>query len=144
MFGLMSAFMPAPRLENGAMTLSASKAPELYAALYPPGVPVVPHDGPALPLEKAGKMPAATQESTIWLYHGSRAPEPQELFTTSGARSGRGLRPDRSVGATIHWPAASSAAREQENDSQPLAAIQVAPGATPIWSAPSGIWPPTI
>ncbi len=53
-----------------------------------------------------------------------------------GARSGRGFWPFASVGATIHWPEASSEASEQELDSQPLAAIHFAPGATPILLAP--------
>ena len=56
----------------------------------------------------------------------------------SGARSGRGLAPVRSVGASIHCAGGSSAASEQVFVSQPLAAIHFAPGATPIWlPAPS-------
>ncbi len=92
--------------------------------------------GPALPLEKAGKMPAARQASTICVYQSSCVALPQELLTMCGARSGRGLWPARSVGATIHWPAARREASEQELVSQPLAAIHLAPGATPILLAP--------
>ncbi len=50
----------------------------------------------------------------------------------SGARSGRGFWPLRSVGRTIHWPAASREASEQVLSSQPFAAIHFAPGATPM------------
>ena len=92
--------------------------------------------GPLLPLENAGKMPAARQAATTSWYHGSKTVEPQELFTTSGARSGRGLAPVRSVGATIHCPEASRDSRLQELDSHPLAAIHLAPGATPILLSP--------
>src|SRR6266511_4119894 len=60
----------------------------------------------------------------------------------SGCRSGRGFAPLRSVGAITHWPAASSEVSEQLLTSQPLAAIHLAPGATPTWlPAPSS---PTI
>jgi hypothetical protein len=61
-----------------------------------------------------------------------------------GARSGRGFWPFRSVGARIHWPAASSAESEQKSVSQPLAAIQRAWGATPIWLVPGSPSSPTI
>src|SRR5262245_5853676 len=81
-------------------------------------------------------MPAAIHALTVSEYQVSPPPPPHELFTTLGARSGRGLLPLRSVGATIHWPDASRAASEQELVSQPLAAIHLAPGATPIWFAP--------
>src|SRR2546423_8932734 len=78
-------------------------------------------------------MPAATQASTSGRNNGLPPPPPQELLTMFGRRSGRGFPPRRSVGARIHWPAASSAVKEQEVDSQPLAEIQRASGATPIW-----------
>ncbi|GAA3508391.1 hypothetical protein GCM10023075_67740 [Streptosporangium album] len=55
----------------------------------------------------------------------------------SGARSGRGLAPFRSVGASTHCPAARSETSEQLLVAQPLAAIHVAPGATPTVLAPS-------
>ena len=84
-------------------------------------------------------MPALTQASTICEYQGSKPQPPHELFTTSGARSGRGLFPARSVGATIHWPAASSDAVEQPLDSQPFVAIHFAPGATPYVLALHGL-----
>jgi hypothetical protein len=61
-----------------------------------------------------------------------------------GARSGRGFWPLRSVGARIHWPAASSEAVVQVLVSQPLAAIQRACGATPTWFAPGSPSSPTI
>ena len=96
--------------------------------------------GPELPLENTGKIPAATQLWTVAWYHGSEvAPPPQELFTMCGRRSGSGLLPSRSVGATIHCPDDSSADWEQLLDSHPLAAIQVAPGATPIWFSPPSL-----
>src|SRR5829696_7487209 len=81
-------------------------------------------------------MPDARQALTVARYQLSLPPPPHELFTMCGRRSGRGLAPARSVGATIHWPAPSRAASEQVLVSQPLAAIQRAPGATPIWLAP--------
>src|SRR3954471_697723 len=82
-------------------------------------------------------MPAATHASTISWYQGLKtASPPQELLTMSGARSGRGFWPFRSVGASTHCPAASSEASEQVLDSQPLAAIHFAPGATPTALAP--------
>jgi len=59
-------------------------------------------------------------------------------------RSGRGLLPFRSVGAITHWPDASNAVSEQELDSQPLAAIHFACGATPIWFVPGSPSSPTI
>ncbi|GAA4983007.1 hypothetical protein GCM10025734_04660 [Kitasatospora paranensis] len=49
-----------------------------------------------------------------------------------GARSGRGLLPLWSVGARIHWPAFSRYSSEHCEDSQPLAAIHFAFGATPM------------
>src|SRR5690606_33913773 len=85
----------------------------------------------------AGKMPAATHASTVSLYQGSKPSPPQELLTMSGARSGRGFSPLASVGASTHWPAASSEASVQVLNSQPLAAIQRAPGATPMPFAPT-------
>src|SRR5215207_835653 len=106
-----------------------------------PGEPEVLQPGPLFPLEKDGKMPAATQDATMSSYHGSGMAEPHELFTTSGASSGRGLVPARLVGATTHWPEASSDSREQPLVSQPFAAIHLAPGATPTWFEPSS---PTI
>src|SRR5206468_1046934 len=73
---------------------------------------------------------------------GSPEPPPHELFTMWGRRSGRGFWPFRSVGASTHWPAASNDATVHESLSHPLAAIQRAAGATPIWlPAPSS---PTI
>src|SRR4051812_29500059 len=93
------------------------------------------------PLENDAKMPAATHAVTMSLYQGSCTVPPQELFTTSGARSGRGFAPFRSVGATIHCPAASSEDSLHELDSQPFALIHFAPGATPIRLVPSS---PTI
>jgi hypothetical protein len=60
----------------------------------------------------------------------------------SACRSGRGLAPFASVGASTNWPEASSDADEQVFVSQPLAANHLAAGATPIWlPAPSS---PTI
>lgn len=64
---------------------------------------------------------------------------------TWGRRSGRGLAPLRSVGASIHWPEAMSAGTEhptRPRASQPLAAIQRAPGATPMAVPPAS--PPTM
>jgi len=52
------------------------------------------------------------------------------------------LFPLRSVGAAIHWAAASSDVSVQVLTSQPLAAIHLAPGATPTWFAPPSL--PTI
>src|SRR5262245_55079587 len=87
-------------------------------------------------------MPAATQASTIDWYHGSPPPPPHELLTMSGARSGRGSWPLRSVGARIHWADESSAKSLHVFVSQPLAEMNRAPGATPIWLAPPSL--PTI
>src|SRR4051812_21681104 len=84
-------------------------------------------------------MPAATHASTVSEYQVSPPPPPHELFTMLGARSGRGLLPLRSVGATTHSPEASSAVSEQLLVSQPLAAIHLAPGATPVWFAPPSL-----
>src|SRR5207247_1194363 len=69
---------------------------------------------------------------------------PHELLTMFGRRSGRGFWPLRSVGASTHWPEASSAAVEHELDSQPFAAIHLACGATPIWFVPGSPSSPTI
>src|ERR1700754_2271784 len=77
-------------------------------------------------------MPAATQARTMSVYHESPPPPPHELLTMSGRRSGRGFWPFRSVGARIHWPEASRAESLQVFISHPLAAIHLAPGATPI------------
>ena len=57
---------------------------------------------------------------------------PQELLMMFGRLVTSGLSPSRSVGASIHWPDEISAASEGQ---QPLAAIHLAPGATPIWLA---------
>src|SRR6185503_11933728 len=71
-------------------------------------------------------------------------PPPHELLTMFGRRSGRGLRPLRSVGARIHCPAASSDAVLHELCSQPLAAIHLACGATPIRLVPGVPSSPTM
>src|SRR5687767_15037665 len=81
-------------------------------------------------------MPAATHARTASWYQGLPPPPPHELFTTLGRRSGLGLAPDRSVGASIHCAEASSAPSEHQFSSQPLAVIHCAPGATPIWFSP--------
>src|SRR6478609_3717836 len=65
--------------------------------------------------------------------YGSLLPPPHELLTMCGRRSGRGLLPELSVGAKIHWPAARREASLQKKSSQPLAAIHCALGATPTW-----------
>src|SRR5690242_13937260 len=98
MSGLTAPSWPLPRLENDAIVLVLSNAPDEYVVVYEPGVFAVAQDGPELPLANAGKMPAATQVSTTCEYQGSKpdAP-PHELFTMSGARSGSGLFPSRSV-----------------------------------------------
>lgn len=70
--------------------------------MYAPGEPAVSQEGPALPLENAGKMPASRQPWTMAWYQVSRESAPQELLITSGARSGRGFSPSASVGASIH------------------------------------------
>src|SRR6476661_8800022 len=62
----------------------------------------------------------------------------------SGRRFGRGFWPLRSVGATMNWPDDRSACVEQLFVSQPLAAIHVACGATPIWFVPGSPSSPTI
>ena len=90
-----------------------------------------------MPDAKTGNIPAATQALTTWRYQvlvplGSL----HELLTTCGRSSGLGSWPERSVGASIHWPDDSSACSEQSSASQPFAAIHVAPGATPMPSAP--------
>ncbi len=116
--------------------------------MFPPGLPVLSQVTGALrasfPLEKVGKMPAATQARTISSYQRSRPAPPQELLMTSGARSGRGFWWFRSVGASIHWPAASSASFGQllGFTVQALAVIHLAPGATPMLLAPPS--PPTM
>ncbi len=90
-----------------------------------------------LPLANWGKIPAWIHASTMDRYHGSAVGlPPQELLTMWGRSSGRGLFPSRSVGASMNWPADSSASREQVVPSQPLAAIHCAPGATPIRLSP--------
>ncbi len=87
-------------------------------------------------MEKTGKMPAASHALTMsWKNERPPAP-PHELLTTFGLRSGRGLFPSRSVGAMIHCPDASSDVWVHDVNSQPLAAIHRAPGATPTWLAP--------
>src|SRR5690606_26311725 len=100
-----------------------------------PGELAVLQPGPELPAENIGKMPAAIQALMVAWYQVSPRPPPHELFTTSGAIDGVGV-PLASVGAAIHWPAASRWALEQEVLAQPLAAIHWAPGATPIWLVP--------
>src|SRR5262245_31981474 len=87
-------------------------------------------------------MPEARQARTMSVYQASPPPPPHELLTVSGRRSGRGFKPAKSVGARMNCPAESREPSEQVRFSQPLAAIQRAWGATPIWSpAPSS---PTI
>ena len=85
-----------------------------------------------LPVEKAGKMPEASQACTMGWKKVSVGPPPHELLMMWGRRSGRGLLPFRSVGASIHWPAASRAPSVQNSSSQPLAVIHRTSGATPI------------
>ncbi len=129
MFGLMiPPNADGPRDEKLAMAPLMSNAPAAYVSGRSPGEPAVPHAGPLLPFEKAGKIPAATQACTSGWKNGSPEPPPHELLTMSGRRSGRGLSPFRSVGARIHWPDEIRAVSRQ----QPFAEIHLACGATPI------------
>src|SRR3972149_5564031 len=94
---------------------------------------VVPHapNAPKLPMANTEKMPAAFQAATYPAYQSSAPDLPHELFTICGRRSGRGYSPERLVGARIHWALASSASSAHVRPTQPRAAIQRAPGATP-------------
>ncbi len=58
---------------------------------------------------------------------------PQELLMTCGRIAGSGSEPSVRVGASIHSPELMSASSVGQ---QPLAEIQRAPGATPIWLSP--------
>src|SRR5512138_3896991 len=89
-------------------------------------------------------MPAATQLCTICWYQLLPPLPPHELLTTFGRRSGRGFCPLRSVGARIHCPAASSDEVLQLLCSQPLAAIHLACGATPMRLVPGEPSSPTM
>ena len=82
--------------------------------------------------ELRGRCPGAIQAVTMSRYQGSPGPPPQELLTTWGRRSGRGFSPLRSVGARTNCADERRAVSEQLLVSQPLAASQRAPGATPI------------
>ena len=83
------------------------------------------HAEPMLPAEKAGKMPAARQATTLDWYQVSPPPPPHELLTTLGRLAA--LPP----GANSQSAQESSEALEQELDSQPLQAIHFALGAMP-------------
>ncbi len=73
----------------------------------PPGLNNV-----VLPAENSGKISAARQFLTTSRYHSSRpGPPPQELLTTSGAKSTRAF-PFASVGARIHCAAANKSASD--------------------------------
>jgi len=140
MSGLVSSVpsqVTGPRLENEAMTSLTSLAPTPKDSGKLPGEPTVPADGPSLPLENTGTMPAATQACTSGRYSGWLGAEaPHELLTTSGRAAGS------PPGASIHWNAAWMPLVEAPPPSlKILAAIQVAPGATPTTS-PGG--PPTM
>src|SRR4029079_8093452 len=117
-----------PRDEKPAIAPFWANAPAAYVSGRSPGEPAVAHAGPSFPLETAAKIPAATHAWTSGWKNGSPEPPPQELFTMSGRRSGRGLFPLESVGARIHWPDEMSAVSRQ----QPFAEIHFACGATPI------------
>src|SRR5262245_36979320 len=136
MLGRMSPPAPGPRLEKDPTVFVTSYAPTPYASAESAGLPAVSQPGPSLPLEKTAKIPAAFHACNASSNHGSSTgplSPPQELFRICGRRSGRGLAPDRSVGASIHCAAASSAEslHPRSWSSQPFAVIQRAPGATP-------------
>ena len=86
-------------------------------------------------------MPEFSQASSMSSMNGSLdgSVEPHELLMMLGRLLASGFWLSRSVGSSIHWPEAISAASLGQ---QPLAAIHLALGATPTWlPAPSS---PTI
>src|SRR5207244_6509976 len=85
-----------------------------------------------------------THSCHVSAYNGPAVPPPHELLPMYVLKSTRGLLPFRSVVAMTHWPDAISASTVQEDDSQPLAAIHFACGATPIWFAPGSPSSPTM
>jgi hypothetical protein len=88
--------------------------------------------GPLLPLDQTPKIPesahARWMSSNIGSVDGNRLPH--ELLTMCGRLLTSGFWPLRSVGASIHCDERSSVSSLGQ---QPLAAIQVTAGATPIW-----------
>src|SRR5690606_18083369 len=96
------------------------------------GDPLVSHAGPLLPLAQTPKMPASAQAIRMPSMSGSLdgTLDPQELLMMCGRRAGSGFSPARSVGASIHCADAARCA--SEHTAQPLAAIHVTPGATPM------------
>ncbi len=96
-----------------------------------PGEPLLSHDGPLLPLAKTPNWPAAAHASKTSSMNGSLegSTVPHELLMTCGRSCGCGSSPLRSVGASIHSPEEIKLASLTQ---QPLVAIQLAPGATPI------------
>src|SRR5690606_3587322 len=90
---------------------------------------------PALPLAKTLKMPDASQAALMSSMNGAlEGPSvPQELLTMFGRLPASGFSPSRSVGSSIHCP---DSIRASSLGQQPLAAIHLAPGATPIWFSP--------
>ena len=100
-----------------------------------PGEPLVWQPGPLLPLDHAPQIPEAAQAFCTSSMNGSLLGTrvPHELLMMFGRLVTSGFSPSRSVGASIHSPDSISAASEGQH---PLAWIQVAPGATPIWLAP--------
>src|SRR5690606_576732 len=135
MFGLVSPSSPGPRDEKLAISPSGPNAPVAYVARFAPGDDVDWQPAsPALPAAQAPKMPAASQASISSDMKSSIRPGctwPHELLTMCGRCAGSGSEPSVRVGARIHCPEASRSASEQL--AQPLAAIQSASGATPIW-----------
>jgi len=94
-----------------------------------PGASVVLGSGPELPEANTGTMPEARSACTSVTNSGSHegGSMPQEAFTTSGALAGS------PPGARNHWKMRWKAEAVALSPSvQPLAAIQRAPGATPM------------
>src|SRR5690606_16510333 len=72
---LMSGFTepswPGPREENSATRLSTSCAPTEQLSVRLPGLPLVSHSGPLLPLDHTAKVPASIQACWMSSRNGS-------------------------------------------------------------------------
>ena len=108
---LLPSRVTGPRLLNEAIPSLLLVAPTVNDSAYiAAGSSTVPHEEPLFPAEWTVTMPAArtfctagSRTSRLASVQPSLTVQPQELLITSGARSGRGLFPFRSVGATNHW-----------------------------------------
>src|SRR3989442_542168 len=91
---------------------------------WSPGELAVLQDGPELPMENNGMIPAACHASMTSLNQVFPRPPPQELETRFGALLQSGLEPSASVGQAKNCPQASKSDWKQELVAQPLHAAR--------------------